>query len=167
MTKVDAEGLVARLRREAQAASSVSKMMAEAKSLRQDDGTRDDLYSWQNPEQTTEWKAADLIESLTAHIGGEGERQAKARREVQAVWRCAFGDVAGAIDILKNEWLNSRRKQDREAGAKLGMLADAIWANRDPAPTCYEEANASGKGLFDRVRAWLSPIRDEAPRGAG
>ena len=64
-TQADVEGLVARLRESARAHSEASRMMAEAKSLRQGDGTRNDLYMWTKPEDTPEWQAADTIERLT------------------------------------------------------------------------------------------------------
>ena len=78
------------------------------------------------------------------------------RTEVQAVWRCAIGDMVGAMDILKNQWLESRRKAERQAGEVLSGVLDLIWAYRDPAPSSYEQANENGKALADRVRAALS-----------
>lgn len=62
---IEIEGLIARLRAQAQRESDAHKMMAEAKSLRQADNPegRTDLYSWPTPEQTDSWKAADLLEA--------------------------------------------------------------------------------------------------------
>jgi hypothetical protein len=63
MNGEEISALIARLRTQAHGASEVSKMMAEAKSRRQGDGSRSDLYMWSAPEQTLEWKAADALEA--------------------------------------------------------------------------------------------------------
>ncbi len=81
------------------------------------------------------------------------------RTEVQAVWRCAIGDMVGAMDILKKQWLQSKRKAERQAGEVLSGVLDLIWAYRDPAPSSYEDTNENGKTLADRVRAALSAKR--------
>lgn len=62
-----AHELCARLRKMAGQSSEIARMMAQDKSLRQADHNppRDDLYFWPTPEQTPEWQAADLIQSLT------------------------------------------------------------------------------------------------------
>lgn len=80
----------------------------------------------------------------------------EAERETQAVWRCAIGDVTSALDVLKNRWLASKRKAEREAGAVLSGVLDLVWAYRDPAAGTYQEANANGKKLAERVRAALA-----------
>lgn len=60
--------LIDRLRVDARSEAEVSRMMAEAKSLRQADNEerRTDLYMWTEPEKATAWQAADMIESLAA-----------------------------------------------------------------------------------------------------
>ena len=63
MDKLEETRLVERLRNHARQSSEMSKMMAQAKSRRQGDGTCDDLYSWLSPGQTTEWHAADALEA--------------------------------------------------------------------------------------------------------
>ena len=61
--------LVERLRIDAQKESDASKLLAQAKSLRQGDNPpRDDLYMWLTPEQTLPWKAADHIKKLEAAL---------------------------------------------------------------------------------------------------
>lgn len=82
-------------------------------------------------------------------------RYSDARRETKAVWRCAIGDVTGALDVLKNEWVNSKRKHERDAGAKLSAVLDLIWAARSPAGGDYEEAAKNGKVMIERVRTYL------------
>jgi hypothetical protein len=77
-------------------------------------------------------------------------------RECQSIWRCAIGDFVGALDVLKNQWTGSRRKADREAGAKLSGVLDLVWAARDPAPGSYFEASKLGKPMIERIRAALS-----------
>ncbi len=79
-----------------------------------------------------------------------------ARRECEAVWRCAVGDFTGALDVLKNQWLGSKRKADRAAGEKLGKVVDLIWAARGPAPGSYSEASQAGKALYTRVKTHLT-----------
>lgn len=74
MTPVDIDKLkeravpiIARLRASAPSASKALQMMAEAKSLRQGHNPPcKDLYAWPKPEETTEARAADLIETLIA-----------------------------------------------------------------------------------------------------
>lgn len=108
-----------------------------------------------NPTTNTE---AGAVADVAA-IAREGER------ECQAVWRCAIGDITGALDVLKNQWINSRRKADREAGAKLATVLDLVWAARGPAPGSYSEASTAGKALHDRVRQHLTALaqtRNEA-----
>jgi hypothetical protein len=83
----------------------------------------------------------------------------EAGREAQAVWRCAIGDAVGALDVLKGQWLGSRRKHEREAGAKLAEVLDLVWAARGPAPTNYRKATDSGNQLLIRVRAHLQEPR--------
>ena len=62
-------GLVERLRQQAKGASEAERMMAEAKSARNqaagDDGAS---YMWSKPEQTLEWQAADEIERLRTEL---------------------------------------------------------------------------------------------------
>ena len=61
--------LVARLRHGARGRSEAERRWAEAKSLRQTDHEgppRSDLYSWPTPEETDEWKAADMLTRLSA-----------------------------------------------------------------------------------------------------
>lgn len=60
--------MIAALRQQAERASEASRMLAEAKSLRQNDHDgppRADLYSYATPEQTLEWRAADLLSTNT------------------------------------------------------------------------------------------------------
>jgi len=83
-------GLVERLRSKARASSDIHRQMMEAKSLRQESNTerRTDLYYWPKPEETDEWKAADLITSLQSRIAvleEAGERMAEALREAREV----------------------------------------------------------------------------------
>jgi len=87
-------------------------------------------------------------------------RLAEAERECQAVWRCAIGDATGALDTLKNRWLNSRRKHEREAGETLAGYLDLLWASRDPAPVSYVDAFEKGKAMIVRMKAAVTP--DEA-----
>jgi hypothetical protein len=97
--------------------------------------------------------ATPIPAELAETVEREADEQA---REVQSVWRCAIGDVAAALDVLKNHWLNSRRKHEREAGQVLGGVADLIWAARDPAARNYEEANENGKAMIARARETLT-----------
>lgn len=70
--------LVKQLRKQAREYSEASRMMAEAKSLRQADNPeqRTDLYAFQSPEGTIQWKAADLIEQQAAQIAALSARPA-------------------------------------------------------------------------------------------
>lgn len=65
-TSQDIAEMVERLRNMARASSEAMRTIAQAKSLRQDDNPerRIDLYTWPAWEETTEWKAADMIEQL-------------------------------------------------------------------------------------------------------
>jgi hypothetical protein len=63
--------LIAELRSSAERSSEASRMLAEAKSLRQDhDPPRSDLYMWLKPEQTLEWRAADALAALRPSSDG-------------------------------------------------------------------------------------------------
>ncbi len=84
------------------------------------------------------------------------DREAVAR-ECQAVWRCAIGDATGALDVLKNRWLKSRRKAERDAGAMLGQYLDLLWAARAPAPRDYAEAYVNGNALIERIKVAMLP----------
>ncbi|APL94123.1 hypothetical protein [Sphingobium indicum] len=97
-------------------------------------------------------------------LGQEFEAGEKGRRETQAVWRCAIGDACAAVDVVKNRWLTSRRKHEREAGAELSKLADLLWSVRSPAAGNYDEASIAGKRLIGLVRSNLIP---SAPSGEG
>ena len=77
-------------------------------------------------------------------------------RECQAVWRCAIGDVTTAMDLLRNQWIDSKRKAERAAGEKLTRVLELVWAARDPAPSSYDDASTKGKPLIERVRAALA-----------
>jgi hypothetical protein len=78
------------------------------------------------------------------------------RTEVQALWRCAIGDMVGAMDILAKQWRQSKRKAERQSGEELSGVLDLVWAYRDPAPSSYEDAKQNGRTLADRVRSALS-----------
>lgn len=91
-------------------------------------------------------------QSLSSDIEAERDRL---RLETKAVWRCAIGDVTGALDILKNRWVNSKRKAEREAGATLSGVLNLIWGARSPAAGTYDEASENGKDLQKRVAAAL------------
>jgi hypothetical protein len=70
--------LVKRLRIKARQASEAARMMAEAKSLRQESNPerRADLYMWPTPEQTVEWQAAEAITALQSQLA-----EARAERD--------------------------------------------------------------------------------------
>lgn len=93
--------------------------------------------------------------ALEAEIASLKQRLESAERECQSVWRCAIGDVTGALDVLKNRWINSRRKHEREAGEDLNKIATLIWAARSPAASNYDEAAKLGKALIERARTFL------------
>ena len=76
-----------------------------------------------------------------------------AHREAQAVWRCAVSDFVGCLDMLRDRWKASRRRNDREAGARLATVLDAVYAGRSPAPHDHASATRAGKDLIERVRA--------------
>jgi hypothetical protein len=81
-----------------------------------------------------------------AHVAREG------RREAQAVWRCAISDFVGCLDILRDRWKASRRKHEREAGERLSVVLDAVYAGRNPAPHDHRSATKAGKDLVENVR---------------
>lgn len=99
--------LVERLRAKAHTASEVSKMLAEAKSERQEDNPerRKDLYAWHRPEHTDEWKAADALttlqEGLAAAVAAEREACAKLAEE----WN---GDTADGNTFFIAEAIRER-----------------------------------------------------------
>lgn len=74
-------------------------------------------------------------------------------KETQSVWRCALSDVVGSLDVLRTRWNASRRKAEREAGARLGPVLDAVYSARNPAPVDYREAEKAGIALIERVRS--------------
>lgn len=61
------------LRSAAQAASTAQRLLAEAKSAR--NGAPGDAYAWSAPENTREWKAADIIESLLSRLENQSSGQ--------------------------------------------------------------------------------------------
>lgn len=119
--------IVVRLRARAQSASETSKMMAQAKSLRQEghEPPRDDLYMWATPEQTLEWQAADLIEQLASEIA--------ALREV-------IPELMTIIDMgvtvhLSDAELRSAHPEDRRFIKRTRRALDAATAAlRDSQP---------------------------------
>lgn len=92
--QIEQAELVAQLRKQAHEYSEASRMMAEAKSLRQADNTerRTDLYAFQSPEGTVQWKAADLIEQQAAQIAALSARPATLT-EIETVARPADRDM--------------------------------------------------------------------------
>jgi hypothetical protein len=68
----EVEMLIERLRTKARQASEISKSMADAKSIR--NGGQPGDYMWQEPEQTVEWKAADMLAALTPSPDRQAER---------------------------------------------------------------------------------------------
>ena len=129
----DVEGLIEQLRRQAQSASSVSKAMAESKSLRQNDGTRNDLYAWLEPDATIQWQAADALERLQAIIAGEPGRVEAARVEERD--RCAQAaegrddDDIDADDDMKTDGSGETWHRDSSYGAGRDDAAAAIRAS--------------------------------------
>lgn len=110
--------LIERLRAQGRTASRISKTMAQAKSLRQDhDPPRDDLYMWQEPEQTLEWKAADTIEALSDRVTMEEGREVIARAALERIAEGGGISVPGPGEIVFEEW--EPRKWAREALATL------------------------------------------------
>jgi NTP pyrophosphatase (non-canonical NTP hydrolase) len=69
--------LIALLRRDAESVSDASKMLATDKSRRnQNAGDAGASYDWLQPQQTTQWKAADALADLAAKLA-EAERLAE------------------------------------------------------------------------------------------
>jgi len=70
MPEDELNALVEQLYLSAIASSEISKMMAEAKSLRQTDNLdgRTDLYSWPTPDKTYEGRAATVITELRYEV---------------------------------------------------------------------------------------------------
>lgn len=80
--------LIEQLRESARQHSAAHKMLADAKSDRQTD--RDDYpelgtrgYDWIKPEQTTEWQAADLLESVLADLTAANARVEEAEGAIR------------------------------------------------------------------------------------
>lgn len=109
----------------------------------------------------------DELEDIV-HVAREG------RREAQAVWRCAVSDFVGCLDILRNRWKSSRRKHEREAGERLSVVLDAVYAGRNPAPHDHRSATKAGRELVESVRTavmtdalkrTMEPIVDDIVKG--
>lgn len=96
------------------------------------------------------WNRRTPAAVVKQDLAGEGDKEA------QSIWRCCIGDVTAAIDILKNRWVNSKRKAEREAGAELAKVAEAVWSVRSPAPSTYHEASESGRRLITLTRQILA-----------
>lgn len=75
------DDLVKRLRIAGRQRSESARLMAEAKSLRQESNPEGltDLYMWPTPEQTVEWRAADALEDQAARIAQLERDLAEAR----------------------------------------------------------------------------------------
>jgi len=82
-------------------------------------------------------------------------------RESRSVWRCALADAVASLDLLKDRWVKSRRKHERDSGAVLSTLLDIIYAARDPAPDNYQAAVANGKTLLANVRQAIEKLDQE------
>jgi peptidyl-tRNA hydrolase len=100
-------------------------------------------------------KAADRVDLPSSDLRAITDVAIDARKEAQAVWRCSISDFVGCLDVLRNAWTGSRLKADREAGAKLGTVLDAVWKGRNPAPADHQSAATAGRALIEKVRALL------------
>lgn len=119
MTTLNTDELRERLRRGAEASSSISRQMAEDKSLRQESNTerRTDLYAWAKPEQTTEGQALAAIDTLLTEI-------TELRRQVE-VAREAANDGSIALAMQAADELDTRAKRDeRMVGAVIEICAE-------------------------------------------
>lgn len=133
MTSQPDTSLIERLRTCARQKSEASRMLAEAKSLRQTDHEgppRADLYSFVTPEQTDEWKAADRIEALST--------QCEAMRSALAQWKC---DACGG----SGEYLNKRYEYPDDMGP-ASLIEEMV-----PCKRC------DGHGLHPVARTTLHP----------
>jgi hypothetical protein len=103
--------LIALLRRDAEAVSDASKMLATDKSRRnQEAGDVGASYDWLRPSQTTQWKAADVIADIAAKLA-EVERERDAARFMA---KRAFDQLTTAIE------------SQRRAEAALVAAQDAL-----------------------------------------
>ena len=119
-----ASDIVERLRIGAQRTSDASRMLAEAKSERQGDGSRDDLYMWSRPEDTDEWKAADLITTLSAQVSA-----------LEAAWLIELGSSEPCAPRYwggVNGWTSDHNKAIRycrkvDAQSAAGSIGEAAF----------------------------------------
>ena len=106
--------LVKRLRIKARQASEAARMMAEAKSLRQESNPerRADLYMWPTPEQTVEWQAAEAITALQSQLA-----EARALLAECPIWlERVDGHEPGSVTDLLIDRINAALKEQTDAG---------------------------------------------------
>ncbi len=123
---------------------------------------REGILSGQNNDWGHIRPSEAIAAMLTYRDQVRREVEAEVERECQSVWRCAIGDATASLDVLKDQWIKSRRKHEREAGAKLDQVLNLVWAARDPASGSYSQAAANGKVLVERVRGALAGTPGDA-----
>ncbi len=140
--------LIERLRMMARQSSETSKMMAQSKSLRQagHEPSRDDLYMWATPEQTTEWKAASTLEDQANEL--EDLRGiVKVQVEVVAQLEDVSRDQARLIGECR-EGLEGARNQLITASAVLQSVEAWHTAN------CCDDDVANIDALLTKLNAF-------------
>lgn len=156
----DTTGLVAELRQHARQHSAAAKMMADAKTARQTD--RDGYpemtamglsgYDWIKPEQTAEWRAADLIERLSAPppstdelgVRLRGIGQAERKRLINRVWRVLARRfdlaIGGAYGMCGGDSEDTCANYGAAARESVDIVLEALLSERDTMLATISEA---------------------------
>jgi hypothetical protein len=144
--------LIERLRINARRASEASRMMAEAKSLRQESNPegRTDLYAWVEPEHTTEWQAADALQSQAARIAELVCNEAAGRRVIYLL------QEGGA------KFHRSIRAIQADCPPEIAKRIAAALADNDPPPPCQAARIAELEGELAAVREALQVFGGDA-----
>lgn len=114
----EAQAIIEQLRKAARSVSEVQRGMAQAKSLRQGDHNppRDDLYMWPTPEQTLEWRAADMLAALL-----RSSQTAKVEAYREAIGAVDTVDLKGPLCV---GWPDGAAAARRMIRAAILALAD-------------------------------------------
>lgn len=141
-TMHDIGDIIFRLRDKAKSSSEASRLMAASKSLRQDDNEEQDptIYSHLNPEDTVEWQAATILQSLqyvVHHIDPDDvESELNVTKRIADMWyeedipftdqRIALGLICMRTGFERGATSNILTPSEEEKGDWLSSLPQEL-----------------------------------------
>lgn len=154
--------ICADLKRQAECESAASKMMADAKTARQTD--RDDYpemrdlvggYAYELPEQTTSWKAADLIAELVEAL----ERATDLIEDAEKDTNWCSGDPYGDSATVS---LRALLTKVRSGGEGQSLTSFAREGGRSDARAALNPKDTGNGGAIAKDAVGLQSSEDRA-----